>query len=175
MRCEPDLWLDRVTELTPERLEALGVRGLLLDLDNTLLPPKAEGPLSDEVRRWAEGLKAHGIRLALVTNARPYRVRRAARELGIPGAGPVGKPLPLGFFWGLRQLGLPKSAVLAVGDQVFTDLLGARLAGLRFALVQPIAEDVLAHTRGLRWLESRCSNARTMMEEKPKGEGTKAE
>jgi len=151
------------------------VKGLLLDLDNTLLAPKDEGPLPQEIRRWAEGLKAGGIRLALVTNAKPHRVRRAARELGIPGAGPVGKPLPLGFFWGLRRLGLPKSAVLAVGDQVFTDLLGARLAGLRFALVRPIAEDALAHTRGLRRLESRCRKSQTTIGEKPKGEGTKAE
>ena len=174
MRCEPDLWLEGVTELTPERLKALGVKGLLLDLDNTLLPPKAEGPLSDEVRRWAEELKAKGIRLALVTNAKPHRVRRAARELGIPGAGPVGKPLPFGFYWGLKKLGLPKRAVLAVGDQVFTDLLGARLAGLRFALVRPLAEDALGHTRVLRRLESRCLKPGASMERTPEGRGAKA-
>ena len=175
MRCEPDLWLDRVTELTPERLRALGVKGLLLDLDNTLLAPKDEGPLPEEIRRWAKKLKAKGIRLALVTNAKPHRVRRAARELGVPGAGPVGKPLPFGFFWGLKKLGLPKDAVLAVGDQVFTDLLGARLAGLRFALVQPIAKDALGHTRALRRLESRCFGKKTTIKRTRKEERIDAE
>jgi len=155
VRLEPELRLLRVTELTPERLKALGVRGLLLDLDNTLLPPKDPGPLPEEIQRWAEGLKAHGIRLALVTNAKPHRVRRAAAALGVPGAGPVAKPLPFGFLWGLKVLGLPKDEVLAVGDQVFTDLLGARLLGLRFALVEPLAEDALPHTRWLRGLEQR--------------------
>ncbi len=153
MRLEPELRLARVTELTPKRLSELGVRGLLLDLDNTLLPPKDPGPLPEEVRRWAEALKGHGIRLALVTNARPHRVRQAAALLGVPGAGPVAKPLPFGFLWGLKALGLPKDEVLAVGDQVFTDLLGARLLGLRFALVEPLAEDALPHTRWLRRFE----------------------
>jgi len=175
VRCEPDLRLKRATELTPKKLEALGVKGLLLDLDNTLLAPKDEGPLPEEVRRWAEALKQHGIGIALVTNAKPRRVRRAARELGVPGAGPVGKPLPFGFYWGLKKLKLPKSAVLAVGDQVFTDLLGARLAGLRFALVEPLDQDALRHTRWLRTLESRCLKTETTMGVKPEGEGAKAE
>ena len=152
--------LKRVTELTPAWLEELGVRGLLLDLDNTLLAPADEGPPSQEVFAWAETLKRAGLKLALVTNAKPQRVRRVARVLGVPGAGPVAKPLPFGYLWGLRTLGLPRSQVLAVGDQVFTDLLGARLAGLRFALVEPLAKDALAHTRWLRRLERRCLNPR---------------
>ncbi len=163
--------LDRVTELTPKRLQALGVRGLLLDLDNTLLPPTEEGPLPEEVRAWARALEEAGIRLALVTNAKPRRVRRVAAALGVPGAGPVAKPLPFGFLWGLRVLGLGRDEALAVGDQVFTDLLGARLAGLRFALVRPLAKDALPHTRWLRRLERRCLEAGGSMKAQPSEEG----
>jgi len=163
--------LERVTELTPQRLAALGARGLLLDLDNTLLPPKDPGPVPEGVRRWVQELKDRGVRIALVANARPRRVRQVAAALGVPGAGPVAKPLPFGFLWGLRALGLGRDEVLAVGDQVFTDLLGARLAGLRFALVRPLAEDALPHTRWLRRLERRCLEAGGSMKARPSEEG----
>jgi len=137
------------------------VRGLLLDLDNTLIPADHEGPLPDEVLAWAQGLKAAGVRLALVTNAWPHRIRRASRALGVPGIGPVGKPLPLGFWLGLKALGIKPEEALVVGDQVFTDLLGARLAGLRVALVEPVAQDPLPHTRWLRRFEHLCKERGT--------------
>ena len=162
MRLRPEFVLERVTDLTPEHLRLLGTRGLLLDLDNTLLPPNHEGPVPSEIRNWIEELRQAGVRVALVTNAKPRRVRRVVEELGIPGVGPVGKPLPLGFLWGLRRLGLPREQVLVVGDQVFTDLLGARILGLRAALVRPLARDALPSTRWLRRLE------RHFLEESPR-------
>ena len=150
----PELKVSRVTELSPKRLKELGVRGLLLDLDNTLMPPNSETP-APGVEEWLAELKAAGVPVMLVANAKPARLKRAARRLGLPAVGPVGKPLPFGFLYGLWRLGLGRDEVLAVGDQVFTDLLAARLAGVRFALVEPLAEDSLPHTRWLRRFERR--------------------
>lgn len=166
MRCRPDLRLNRVTELTRERLTDLKVRGLLLDLDNTLLPPGEAGPLPKDILAWAERLRRGGIKLALVTNAKPHRIKRVAAALGVPGIGPAAKPLPFGFLRALRVLGLSRHEALAVGDQVFTDLLGARLAGIRIALVRPLAHDALPHTWGLRRLERLCLDS---METPPRG------
>lgn len=150
----PDLRIDRVEQLTSRRLHGLGVEGLLLDLDETLLPAAADVP-TDEVVAWAGGLKQVGIRLAIVSNGRPERVARVMGALDVPGRALVGKPWPGAFRRALGELDLPADRCAMVGDQLFTDVLGAKAAGLRAFLVPPLSNGGLAHTRLLRRLERR--------------------
>jgi len=154
--CSPDLSPQRAWALTPDLLTEHGVAGLLLDLDNTLIPYGYEGPVPPEVASWLAALRSAGIAAALVTNARPSRSRRWGEKLGLPALPFAAKPLPLAIFWAARTLGLPREKLLLVGDQVFTDLLAARLAGVRTALVPPLSPKELPHTRWLRRLERRC-------------------
>ncbi len=154
--CKPDFVLRRPWELDPEALTQAGVGGVLLDLDNTLVPYGYEGPVPDAVAAWLGDLKARGIAAALVTNARPGRTRRWGEKLGVPALPLAAKPLPFGIYWGARVLGVPRARLLLVGDQVFTDLLGGKLAGVKTALVLPLAPHELPHTRWLRRLERRC-------------------
>ncbi len=154
--CTPDLTAERAWALTPELLANRGVAGLLLDLDNTLIPYGYEGPVPAEVAGWLAALRQAGIAAALVTNARPSRSRRWGKKLGLPALPFAAKPLPLAIFWAAKALGLPRKKLLLVGDQIFTDLLAARLAGVRVALVRPLAPKELPHTRWLRRLERRC-------------------
>ena len=150
----PDLRVDRVERLTARRLQSLGLEGLLLDLDETLLPAAADLPTSDVIV-WAHELRAAGVRLAIVSNGRPSRVARVARALEVPARALTGKPWPGAFRRGLAQLRLPPDRCAMVGDQLFTDVVGARAAGLRTVLVPPLSRAGLPHTRALRRLEAR--------------------
>lgn len=137
MRFEPDRVFRSVTELTPALLEAQKLRGLILDIDNTLAPRDIPLP-DDRLVRWAGTLKDAGVRLYIISNNRSARVKRFSEALGIPYI-PIGlKPLPFSFLRAVRRMKLPKESVAAVGDQVYTDIAGAHLAGLRAFLVAPI-------------------------------------
>ncbi len=149
----PDLRVDRVEQLSLAYLAEHGVRGLLLDLDETLLPAGAAEP-TREVVAWATSLLGGGLRLAIVSNGRPARVRLTASKLGVPGRWLVGKPWPGAYRRGLRDLGVPASEAAMVGDQLFTDVIGARAAGLRTILVPPLSSAGLPHTRLLRRIEA---------------------
>ena len=127
-----------IFQLKPEELAQKGVTLLLADLDNTLTPYSSEVP-TPEVRRWKEALEANGITLFVVSNSRKAtRVPNYCNALGIPFVRHSGKPGIKGFLRAMEQTGRKKEETLMVGDQIFTDVLGANRAGLRVILVEPI-------------------------------------
>ncbi len=146
----PRAILPSLLHLTPAWLEARGLRGVILDLDNTLLPYGAkEIPL--ELRAWLEGLRAQAP-IYLLSNASPRRFAKIQTELGLPGHAPALKPW-LGFRRALKALGLPPKEVAVVGDQVFTDILGGNLVGAYTVLVPPLGQEELLYTQLVRFLE----------------------
>lgn len=149
---KPDDLIDHVAQITPEFLAARGLRGLLLDLDNTLIPYGSYQE-NAEVVRWAQELRSAGIRLYLLSNATGKRAAFWLERLAFAGVGLAGKPNPKAFLRGAQALELPPPQVGMVGDQVFTDVLGGNLAGLHTILVRPLADNALPHTRLARLLE----------------------
>ncbi len=149
---KPDDLLPHISDITPEFLAARGLRGLLLDLDNTLVP---YGSYADEAEmlHWARELRGAGIRLYLLSNATGKRAAFWLERLGFAGVGLAGKPNPRAFARAAAELGLPPQQVGMVGDQVFTDVLGGNLAGLHTILVRPLVVNALPHTRAARRLE----------------------
>jgi len=127
-----------IFELTPEILKQKGITLLLADLDNTLTPYSSEVP-TDEVKKWKEELEANGITLFVVSNSRKAtRVPNYCNALGIGFVRHSGKPGIKGFVRAMEQLGRTEEETLMVGDQIFTDVLGANRAGLNVVLVEPI-------------------------------------
>ena len=127
-----------VTDIRPEDLAARGIRLVLADLDNTLAPYKVEEP-SPQVVQWKEELEARGIRLFLLSNSRkPGRAQRFAEKLGIPYQGHSGKPRKAGYLRAMERMGCAPKETVMVGDQIFTDVLGANNAGVVPLLVEPI-------------------------------------
>ena len=127
-----------VCDLRPGALRAAGITLLLTDLDNTLAPYGAPEP-DGAVRDWAAALEAAGVRLFLLSNSRkPMRVERFAQSLGVPYLGRAGKPGTAGFRRAMEQMGRTPSRTAMVGDQIFTDILGARRAGVLALMVEPI-------------------------------------
>ena len=148
----PRVVLPHVHDITPEFLESHGLKGLMLDLDNTLVP---YGSYDDraEVSQWAAALQAGGYGLYLLSNATPERARVWAARLGLPGVGLAGKPFAQGYRRGLSALGLPARQVGMVGDQLFTDILGGNWSGMFTIMVRPISDNALPHIRLTRQLE----------------------
>ena len=127
-----------VTHISPRALAARGIRLVLADLDNTLVPYKvAEPPAA--VIAWKEALEAQGLRLFLPSNSRkPGRAQKFAEKLGIPYQGRSGKPKKAGYLRAMERMGARPQETVMVGDQIFTDTLGANNAGVIPLLVEPI-------------------------------------
>ncbi|HIW74160.1 MAG TPA: YqeG family HAD IIIA-type phosphatase [Firmicutes bacterium] len=150
----PDLLKNRITDITMEDLRALGVRGLLLDVDNTLTTHGSQ-ELDPAVRRWLEEMAGRGVALTVVSNGMPRRVEPFAKKLGLRQIAMACKPFPLGFWRGVRRLGLKRRECAAVGDQTFTDIVGSRLAGVRSIQLMPIELERQPTLRFKRMLERR--------------------
>ncbi|MGP6157105.1 MAG: YqeG family HAD IIIA-type phosphatase [Vulcanimicrobiaceae bacterium] len=148
----PDSYAERLCSVSLEDLSASGVAGIIVDLDNTLVGYGQEH-LSAEDAAWIAAALARGFRICLVSNNFTGRVDRIAAELGVPGISSALKPLPRGFSQALRVLGTPKSRTVVVGDQLFTDVLGAKLVGLRCILTEPLVAQDWYGTRILRFFE----------------------
>ncbi len=148
----PDLMIGALDELKPDLLKANGIKGLVLDLDDTLIASNASS-LADAYRLWLELMKTENIPLVILSNGSPKRVRYWAQELSLPAFALSAKPF-LGFNKALRQIGTKASETAMIGDQLFTDILGAKLAGMKTILVQPLTPGQMLHTRFLRHIES---------------------
>ena len=127
-----------VTDISPRALAEKGIRLVLADLDNTLVPYRATEPPA-ELMAWKEALEKNGIRLFLLSNSRkPGRAQKFAEKLGIPFQGHSGKPKRAGYLRAMERMGCTPGETVMVGDQIFTDTLGANNAGVIPLLVRPI-------------------------------------
>ena len=127
-----------VTDISPRILAEKGVRLVLADLDNTLVPYKVSQP-PPAVAAWKEELARCGIQLFLLSNSRkPGRAQKFAEQLGIPYQGHSGKPRRAGYLRAMERMGCTPGGTVRVGDQSFTDTLGANNAGVAPLLVEPI-------------------------------------
>lgn len=171
-RLYPTKALHRVTEITPELLEAMGVRGLLLDVDDTLSSHGSQTPWPGAVE-WAAEMTQKGFRLLILSNNTGKRVAPFAAQFGLPWLSRAAKPLPVGYLRGARRLGLPLCQCAAVGDQVFTDILGAGLCGMQSILLDPIDDNPERFPRRRRWEQPIRREIVARERTKARREGTK--
>lgn len=155
MMLRPKLVVTAVDDVTPELLREHGLRAVMVDLDDTLVASTGTTLAEVDARfsQWAERLKEAGIPLLILSNGTTARVEHYAALLGVRGFALVGKPSQTAFRRGLKLLGTPAAETAMVGDQLFTDVLGANLAGMTSILVEPLSAGKLPHTRALRKLE----------------------
>jgi hypothetical protein len=150
----PTYLAESVWSVDLDALARAGVRGIILDLDNTIVD-WGETWIRPQVAAWVQAARDRGFRLCIVSNAlRGARVRQVAEELGLPAILRAGKPLPSAFRKGLQTLGTDPGSTCAIGDQVFTDILGANWARISSILVPPLSPRESPHTRLIRLLES---------------------
>lgn len=134
---KPTYVFERVFKITPDFLKSKGIKGLFLDLDNTLTTHN-NGEIPQSSIDWIKKMKDSGIKLILVSNNSYERVKPVADMLGLDFEPKGRKPLPVGYIRAKKRMGLKRKEVAAVGDQIFTDILGGFLMGTRSIFVFPI-------------------------------------
>lgn len=137
MLFKPTLAFNTILDVTPNILKKMGVSGLILDVDNTLTTHDNPRP-ADGVLDWIAMIKQHGYKLIILSNNTAERVKPFADMLGLSFVPDGGKPLRRGYKQAVCELGVPKNKVCAIGDQIFTDILGANLTGIKSVFVFPI-------------------------------------
>lgn len=147
---QPDLVLEgRVLELTPERLKQLGLRGLVLDVDDTIVSTK-ERDLSPDFLDWLTEIK-QVVQISLVSNnISRSRISRIAESLDLPYAFGAAKPSRRKLRPVVTQMALPFGQVAMVGDRIFTDVLAGNRLGMFTILVEPVAKASFLRTVELK-------------------------
>lgn len=141
-----------VLNITPDFLKSEDIEALILDLDNTLTTHNNPHPAKG-VPEWLELMKKSGIRLIIVSNNHAPRVTPFAEMLDLEFIPEGAKPIPIGFSKAVNHFGLPKKNVCAIGDQIFTDILGANLTGIKSIFVYPIEFETSTPFRFKRFME----------------------
>ena len=135
----PQYAFKKVTDITPEFLQLLGVRFLMVDMDNTIATYGVHSP-SAEVMKWADAMKRGGVGLFIVSNTRrAARVTAFAEALGVGHVRNAYKPSPKGIHNALRLAGYGAEESAFAGDQVYTDVLAANRAGVLSFAVRPLS------------------------------------
>lgn len=148
----PDFYFNTFDEVTPEFLKSLGIKGILLDVDNTLEPYENPKP-TEKVIKWFASLKENGISAALVSNNDKARIDEFNKELGLVAYCKVSKPSKKYLVKAMQDIGTTKDNTIMMGDQVFTDVWAAHNAGIPGILVPPIRDKRNLLTRVKRLLE----------------------
>ncbi|HPE96073.1 MAG TPA: YqeG family HAD IIIA-type phosphatase [Bacillota bacterium] len=133
----PDGLLESIYDVTPELLAQLDIKGLVCDIDNTLVPYNVATPC-EKLKAHLRSFEQHGIEVAFVSNNKRQRVKKFNRRLRFFAVWDSGKPFGGGIGRCIRHMGHDKENILLVGDQIYTDCLGAHISGVRCFIVPPI-------------------------------------
>lgn len=148
----PDEYHQSIYEIETGALKSRGIRALLLDLDNTLVP-WGEHTVPQELTAWVKGRLEEGFSVCLLSNNTHKRGAALAERLGLPLVSSAWKPRRGAFRRAMERLGVTPAETAVIGDQVFTDVLGGNRVGAYTILVVPISRKELMSTRLVRRVE----------------------
>lgn len=132
----PGEYLESAYGIDFEKLYQEGYRGIIFDIDNTLVPHGA--PADERAKKLFAALKELGYRCCLLSNNKEPRVKMFNDEVQVDYIFKAGKPKISGYERAMELMGTDKENTLFVGDQIFTDVYGANRAGIRTILTKPI-------------------------------------
>src|SRR5690625_3649551 len=150
----PNEHVQSFTDIQPEVLREKGIKGVITDLDNTLVAWDVKDA-TPEVIEWFKRMRDHDIKVTIISNNELDRVRVFSEPLDTPFVYSAKKPLKRAFISTAKQMDLKKEEIVVVGDQLLTDVLGGNFAGLYTILVVPIVETDGKITRFNRMIERR--------------------
>ena len=152
MKIYPRLYCKNILEVTPEFLKENNIKALILDVDNTLLDFDLK--IIDGLENWGKTMKENEIKCIILSNSnKETKVKMVAVLLGIEYIKFAMKPLKRGFKMAQKRLEIPNENIAAIGDQIFTDVIGANRMKMFSILVKPLAEKDLWMTRFKRPIE----------------------
>lgn len=135
----PKGYFNKVSEITLEYLKENNIKGLILDVDNTLIDYYKN--ISEDTIKWVNSLKKSEIKICILSNSnKQEKVKDVASKLNLDYMYFAMKPLKRGFKKAKKLLDLENEEIAAVGDQIFTDVVGANRMKMFSILVEPIKE-----------------------------------
>ncbi len=148
----PDFIFSKFDDITPEFLHSLGIKALLIDIDNTLAPYEVAEP-DERIKNWFRTLEEKGISATLVSNNEKERVELFNKDLGLPYYYKSGKPFAKNLKKAMAAMGSDVTNTAMLGDQLLTDAAAGKHIGLTTVIVPPINDKKNAFFRAKRALE----------------------
>ena len=132
----PKAMVESAYEIPYEKLYKRGIRGVIFDIDNTLVPHGT--PADERALSLFDRFRCIGLKTCLLSNNKEPRVASFAAQVDSPYIHKGGKPAVRGYAAAMEKMGTGPADTIFVGDQVFTDVYGANRAGIYSFLVKPI-------------------------------------
>lgn len=132
-RFYPCAYLDSVFSIDYEKLYRLGYRGILFDIDNTLVLHGADS--NPRVDALFQEIHRAGLKTLLLSNNSEERIQRFLAHIDAPYIPEADKPAPDSYYKALEMLKIPREQALVIGDQIFIDIYGANRCGIDSILV----------------------------------------
>lgn len=148
----PNEHVKSVFDIKPETLKERGIKGVITDLDNTLVAWDVKDA-TPEVASWFQEMKKHEIKVTILSNNNMERVKVFSDPLGTPYVFSARKPLSRAFKKVAKEMNLQKHEIVVIGDQLLTDVLGGNSAGFHTILVVPIVQSDAKITKFNRKIE----------------------
>jgi hypothetical protein len=149
----PDHRYPSLADVPIEEWALKGVRGVLLDIDNTLVPYGNYSEVPESNRQWLERAGKLGVKCILYSNASQHKIEKIKEVSGLSGVPKVYKPANRLLPKALGMLGCRKDEIVLIGDQICTDILGGNLGGITTILVEPMSSRDWIGTKLLRMIE----------------------
>jgi uncharacterized protein len=149
---EPWLRAERLPLIDLYMLKAHNINALLIDMDNTLVPWHTFF-IDKATNEWLEKAKVLDFKICIISNNKKWRILKIIEMIEVKGVWGASKPFPGGYCKALKELNARKGESVFVGDQIFTDIVGANVLGLKTILVNPISPHEYKWTRFMRRLE----------------------
>ena len=143
----PKVLAEELTDITLELLHSLGIRLLMLDFDNTIVPYTTDVP-TEKMAAWLEEMNASPVKIAIVSNSKNERLIRFCKTYSLDYIMRAHKPSAKGLRECMARFGVRPEEAAIVGDQIFTDTLAGNLAGVMPILVDAIDNHTI-------WLKAR--------------------
>ncbi len=148
----PDLYCDSIRHIDLDMLKNKGIKGLILDIDNTLVPMHSKDA-DENAMTWIRDLKNKGFKVCILSNASEKRVVRFNKDIAVIAIHRAYKPSGRAFLMAAEKLELQPESIAVVGDQIFTDIHGGNKANMLTILVKPIDKKEILYVRLKRWPE----------------------
>ena len=148
----PDVYQKSIYNINYEKLYLQGIKCLLFDLDNTLVPPSIKGPTKKVSELFVE-LKKMGFRIVIFSNSPKKRVKPFKETLEVDCSASSRKPCKKKFLKVLSEYGYTINDVAIIGDQILTDILGGNKVGILTVLVNPVSKRDNIFTKFNRLIE----------------------
>ena len=148
----PDIYCDSIRHIDLDMLKNKGIRGVILDIDNTLVPMHSLDADENAIA-WIAELKNRGFKVCILSNAAEKRVLRFNKNIAVHAIHRAYKPAGKAFLGAAEKMELEPENIAVVGDQIFTDIHGGNKVNMLTVLVKPIDKKEILFVRLKRWPE----------------------